>query len=129
MKQQEIEMILARQLASYLAVPIFLVDLEGTLLFYNEPAETILGRRFEETGRLPIGEWATIFEPTDDSGAPIQPQDLPLAFALDRDIPAHRRIHIRGLDDVDREIEISSFPIIGQAQRRLGGIAIFWEVS
>ncbi len=34
--QQEIEMILARQLASYLVMPIFVVDPAGTLVFYNE---------------------------------------------------------------------------------------------
>ena len=39
MPQQEIEMILVRQLASYLAMPIFIVDPQGTLVFYNEPAE------------------------------------------------------------------------------------------
>src|SRR5206468_1146467 len=32
--QQEIEVILTRQLATYLAVPVFIVDPEGTLLFY-----------------------------------------------------------------------------------------------
>ena len=37
MSQKEIEVILARQLASYLALPVFIVDLEGTLLFYNDP--------------------------------------------------------------------------------------------
>jgi hypothetical protein len=26
-----------------------------------------------------------------------------------------------------REIEITAFPLIGQADRFLGGIAIFWE--
>ena len=34
-----IQMILIRQLAGYLSVPLFLVDPEGDLLFYNEPAE------------------------------------------------------------------------------------------
>jgi hypothetical protein len=30
-----VELILMRQLASYLATPIFLVDADGTLVFYN----------------------------------------------------------------------------------------------
>ena len=66
MSQKAVEVILMRQLASYLALPIFLVDPEGTLLFYNEPAEVILGRRFDETGKMPVGEWSTIFEPTEE---------------------------------------------------------------
>jgi PAS domain-containing protein len=56
MPQQEIEMILVRQLASYLAMPIFVVDPQGTLVFYNEPAELLLGRRFEETGEMSIAD-------------------------------------------------------------------------
>ena len=47
-----IELILMRQLASHLRVPIFLVDGQGTLLFYNEPAEALLGRRFDEAGEM-----------------------------------------------------------------------------
>jgi len=40
--QREIEGILARQLSNYLALPVFLADPEGNLIFYNEPAERIL---------------------------------------------------------------------------------------
>lgn len=50
MSQKEIGVILTRQLASYLAMPIFIVDPTGALLFYHEPTEQILGLRFEETG-------------------------------------------------------------------------------
>jgi hypothetical protein len=42
-----IQIILTRQLAGYLSVPLFLVDQKGNLLYYNEPAEVLLGRRFE----------------------------------------------------------------------------------
>ena len=127
--QQEIEMILARQLASYLVMPIFVVDPEGTLVFYNESAEPILGRRFEETGAMPMREWSTIFEPTDEAGVPIAPKELALAIALAEQRPAHRVLWIRGLDHVPREIEVTCFPLIGQANRYLGAIAIFWEVK
>src|SRR2546430_3006538 len=50
--QQSVEMILVRQLAGYLFVPVLVVDTTGTVVFYNEPAERILGVRFEETGRI-----------------------------------------------------------------------------
>ena len=78
-----------RLLASYLALPIFLVDPSGTLVFYNEPAEQILGRRFEETGEMSAAEWSTIFQPTDDAGRPLAPESLPLMVALaKRRLPA-----------------------------------------
>ena len=61
-----IQIILTRQLAGYLSVPLFLVDPKGTLLFYNEPAEAILGRRFDETGAMSAEEWSSAFTPLDD---------------------------------------------------------------
>ena len=60
MAQKAVELILMRQLASCLAVPVFLVDPEGTLLYYNEPAERLLGRRYDETGEMPASEWGTM---------------------------------------------------------------------
>jgi PAS domain-containing protein len=128
MPQQEIEMILVCQLASYLAMPIFIVDPAGTLLFYNEPAESILGKRFEETGALSIAAWSTMFAPIDDAGVPLAPKELPLAIALAERRPAHRGFWIRGLDQVQRHIEVTCMPLIGQANRYLGAMAIFWEV-
>ena len=58
-----IQIILMRQLAGYLSVPVFLVDPKGDLLFYNEPAEVILGQRFEETGRMPAEVWSSALSP------------------------------------------------------------------
>ena len=128
MFQKEIELILARQLASYLAMPIFIVDPQGTLVYYNEPAERILGRRFAETGEMPVGEWSTIFKPMDEEGVPLMPEALPLVIALTERRPAHGSFWIRGLDGVLRHIEVTAFPLIGQAERYLGAIALFWEV-
>ncbi len=51
MSQKEIELILLRQCASHLAMPIWLMGENGDLLYYNEPAEPILGRRFERGDR------------------------------------------------------------------------------
>ena len=127
--QKEIEMILARQLASYLAAPVFIVDSHGTLLYYNESAELILGRRFEETGEMSAGEWATRFTPTDENDDPISPEALPLTIAFTKNRPAHRRLWIRGFDGVARHIEIIAFPLIGQVGRQLGAVAMFWEVT
>ena len=53
MSQQEIEVILSRHLAECLAMPIFIVDPAGNLIFYNEPAEAILGQNYNETGMMP----------------------------------------------------------------------------
>lgn len=129
MAQKEIEVILARHLASYLAIPIFIVDPVGNLLYYNEPAETVLGVRYDETGEMPVSEWGTIFQPMDKDGALLAPEQLPLVRALTLHHPASGGIWIRGLDRVLRRIEIFSFPLVGQGNRHLGAVAIFWEAD
>jgi PAS domain-containing protein len=129
MPQQAVEVILARQLSNYLAMPIFLVDPDGTLLFYNEPAEAILGQRFDETGAMDMSEWSTVFKPTDDEGQPVPREKLALAIALTQRRPAHHSLWIRGLDHTLRHIEVTAFPLVGQAGRFLGAVALFWEIG
>jgi PAS domain-containing protein len=124
---KEIEVILARHLASCLAMPIFIVDPEGNLLFYNEPAEAILGRRFEETGEMSAEEWSTIYTPTDMAGQLLPSEALPLVIATRERRPSFRSFWICSLDQVPRYISVSAFPLIGQADRFLGAMAIFWE--
>ena len=124
-----IQIILTRQLAGYLSVPLFLVDPQGNLLFYNEPAEALLGRRFEETGSMPAAEWASAFQPVGPSGEPVPPDDLPLMITLKKRRPAYKCFAIRGLDGVLRRIEVASIPITGLQGEFLGAAALFWELT
>jgi len=124
-----IQVILTRQLAAYLDVPVFLVDPEGNLLFYNEPAEAIFGRRFDETGAMPPDEWASASNHFDDNGQPIPPNELPLMITLATRRPSYDRLHIKGMDGVKRHIEIASIPITGLQGEFLGAAALFWELS
>lgn len=129
MAQKEIEMILFRQVASYLAMPIFIVDGAGTLVFYNESAEELLGRRFEETGEMSASEWAMAWAPRDREDKPLPPEALPLSVALNEGKPAYQQLRILGHDHVARDIEAVAFPLIGQAGRQLGAVVIFCEAS
>jgi hypothetical protein len=124
-----IQIILLRQLAGYLGTPLFLVDPKGDLLFYNEPAEVILGRRFEETGAMPAEIWASIFTPVDDQGRVIPPADLPLIISLRTRLPAHKRFHIQGIDGRRRHIDVVAIPIVGLQREFVGAAALFWEVE
>ena len=124
-----IQIILLRQLAGYLGVPLFLVDPSGDLLFYNEPAEAILGRRFEETGAMPAKIWSAIFTPVDEQGQPIAPEELPLMMALAKRRPASKRYYIHGLNGVRRHLEVTSIPIVGLQGEFLGAASIYWEIE
>jgi PAS domain-containing protein len=128
MAQYEVEVILARHLAENLALPMFIVDSEGNLIFFNEPAEAILKLQFGSTGHLPASEWSTMFEPVEQDGKPVPPEELPLVIAMTKSHPSHKGFWIKDLDKNMRQIELTAFPIIGQAGYMLGAIAIFWEV-
>lgn len=122
-----IQMLLLKQVASYLAMPMFVVDAGGDLVFYNEPAEQLLGRRYEETGQMPLAVWGTIFRPTDSSGEALPPEDLHLALAVRRRRATQGSFWIRGLDGVTRRLVITAVPLNGPDNGALGAFAIFWE--
>jgi PAS domain-containing protein len=124
-----IQIILIRQLAGYLGVPLFLADPKGDLLFYNEPAEAIVGLRFEETGAIPAKTWTSMFKPIDEQGQPIPPEDLPLMISIATRRPAYKRFYIRGMNGVRRHIEVAALPIVGLQGEFLGAMSFFWEVE
>ena len=128
MAQKDIEMILMRQLASCLATPIFLVDPKGNLVFYNEHAEPILGRRYDETGPMPVEIWSAMFHPVDEKDRAMAASELPLLVAMKYHRPAHKKFWIRGLDGVRRQIEVTAFPLIGQSMELVGAVSMFAEV-
>lgn len=129
MPQKDLELILMRQLASCLATPVFLVDPHGNLVYYNGHAEAILGRRFEETGSMPVGLWSTIFTPCDQRGRVIPPEELPLVIALRQKKPAQKKFWIKGLDGSRRQVEVTAFPLIGQSKRLVGAVTMLQEVK
>lgn len=127
-EQKALALILMRELASNLATPLFLVDPEGTLVYYNEPAERVLGKRYAEAGELEAEEWGGVmFAPEGEDGRPLGFEDLPLVIAMTKRRPAHRRFRITGLDEQRRTIEVTAFPLFARDDEFVGAVAIFWE--
>lgn len=129
MAQQPIELILLRQLATSLVVPVFIVDHHGDLAFLNEPAERLLGIRLEEVDELPFETWTTAFRPKTPDGRTVPAEELTLVRALADRRPAHGPLQITGSDGVDRTIEITAFPLVGGRGRLIGAVAMFWETE
>ena len=77
-------LILARELATNASTPMFIADAQGTLVFYNEPAERILGRPFAAAGEINASEWEHIFkvETLEGEPMPLQLRRLPSAAIL-----------------------------------------------
>jgi PAS domain-containing protein len=127
MAQQPVELILLKQWASYLALPIWLVNQFGDLLYYNEPAEGLLGVRFDEAGELHADQLAERFHTTALDGNPFPNENLPIVVALRKRIPNHATMRVKAFDGVWRELAITAFPVEGQGGRHLGAVAMFWE--
>jgi PAS domain-containing protein len=125
-RQRPIELILLRQLASYLDMPIFVVDTAGRLVYYNEPAELLLGVRFDEVGMMEMADWLAAFRPGDRSGVELLTDDVPLVVALRERRPVHSNLSISGLDGIRRQIGATALPLSGQDGNLIGGLAIFW---
>lgn len=124
---QPIERILVRHLGARLAVPLFLVDMDGTMTFFNEAAEELLGRRYDDAGEMPFEEWTSVFSVRDDAGIPLKIDEIPLVKALRSRQPAYARFAITGLDGEPHTLEVAAFPLTGQGGTRLGAVALFWS--
>lgn len=129
MAQKSIELILFRQLANYLVTPVFIVDPDGNLIFFNEAAEKILGFKFSEAGEMPAEEWSVVFEPKHRDGSLIPPEKLPLFITYTQHRPAHDNFYIVNLQGKMWHIEVFTLPIINQIGDFLGAVAFFQEMT
>jgi PAS domain S-box-containing protein len=122
-------MILARSFASRLATAVFLVDAEGSVVYFNEAAERLLGQRFVEGHGMTALEYTKLFEPTDLEGNRMPVLETPLGIAFSKLEPAHAQLTLRGADGVVRPIEATAFPLLAHEGEPVGAIAIFWKPS
>ena len=121
-----LDLILARNLIDTLAMPAFLVDNEAAVVFYNDAAGRLLGKSFEETGRLTRDQWGQI-GPVDEEGNPVEHERLPLTVALREGRPAHGRFRICTDEHSVVEIETSALPLVSDEEFH-GALVVFWPV-
>jgi PAS domain-containing protein len=125
-KQRHIALILARDLAANLATAMLLVDPDGDLVFFNEPAERILGRPYAEA-QMSSAKLARAFKPVDEDGRPIPLDELPLAHAFRSGIPTYGHLRIEAADGRARALEVVAVPLHAHADELVGGLAVFWD--
>jgi PAS domain-containing protein len=126
-RQKSLVLILAREFASNLAMPIYIADADETLVYFNEPAERIAGRSFAETGEMPMRHWSRMLVPRDVDGAALEREETPGGIAFSERRPAHARLRITGLDGLEREIATTALPLLGPDEEFHGIMVIFWE--
>ena len=123
--QRPLELILARNLLSSLSTPAFLADRTNDIVFYNEAAGALLGRRFEESGTMSAEQWLNDFGPLNERGEPIPLEQQPVTSALRANRASHARHRIRSLRGAVHDVEVSGIPIIG-ADGFHGAMVFFW---
>jgi PAS domain-containing protein len=124
---KDLVLILTRELATNLATAMFITDADGNLVFYNEPAERILGRPFAAAGEIAPSEWQTTFAVESLDGKPLPLEEMPSGIAFLERRAAHGDLRITGLDGTKHELSVTAFPLFKRGQEFLGMVAIFWE--
>lgn len=122
-----VELILARQLASGLSVPVLLVDARGDTVFYNEPAEAIFGRHFDEIDALRFEERTAMLAPRRADGQPLPVEKLPGMLAMHERRPAHAEFFIHGLDGALRQVEATAIPVESAGGHVLGALVVMYQ--
>jgi PAS domain-containing protein len=125
-RYKHLVLILAREFASNLATPTLIADDRGTLVFYNEAAEEVVGRPFAEAGEISLDEWSESFEPRTGSG-PVPAERLTTQIALHERRAAHERYRITSADGVERDVSVTAFPLFAHGDEFVGIVAIFWR--
>jgi PAS domain-containing protein len=109
-------------------MPIVIVDAQGTLIYWNEPAELLLGIRFEETGEIPASLWREQFAVREVDQTPTPIEEWPLVIALVQHLPVSRTIWVGAPNGHWRHVNWTSVPFIAQGGEFIGVQSVFWEV-
>jgi PAS domain-containing protein len=125
---QPLLLIQARNLITNLALPGFLTDPDGALLFFNDAAGEVLGRTFEEVGPLPRDAWGHEFGPFDEDERPLAVDHQPLANALRSGYAAQGRFRVRCAAGRLRWVDVSALPLLEPGHFE-GALVVFWTVD
>jgi PAS domain-containing protein len=129
MEHKPIELILLRQLASRLPLPVSLVDAKGSLVYINPAIERLLGVMQAAVAEFPYDRLHELIEYRHADGSPMKPEDRPLAVALHERRPLQTTIILHGVDGVPHRVEVTAFPLDSQGGLPVGAMSIFWEAD
>lgn len=127
--QKALALIVARELAANLATPVFLIDAGGTMVFYNDAAEEVVGRPFSEIGEVGALAWGQMLDLRRADGEPIRRRHTPSGVAFFERRPCHDTLQATALDGSARLVEVTAFPLMATKDEFQGVVTIFWEAE
>jgi len=122
-------LILARELASNLATPMFLIDARGVLVFYNDAAALLIGKPFGDLGEIPAEEFGAVLQLKTRDGRALRRRDSPAGIAFFERRPAHTTLAATGYDGVERLVHATAYPLFGTSDEMHGVVSVFWQVG
>lgn len=126
-RQKSLVLIRAKHLAESVTTPMFLADAEGSLIFYNEAAEALLGRPFVDSGALSPTDWQEAFNVRDRDDSPFPLESMASWVQLQSERPAMGHIKFSGADGTDHLVATCAFPLFTEQQRFDGALILFWR--
>jgi hypothetical protein len=124
-----LQLILARELAANLATPMFLIDAAGTLVFFNEAAELMLGKSYGEVGPITALEFGTMLATAYLDGTPMRRRDSAPGVAFYRREPCHQSVLASTLDGTREQFEVTAYPLFGRVGEMHGVLTLFWRTN
>jgi PAS domain-containing protein len=125
--EQPLELILARNLVSLIALATVLIDVEGSIIFFNDAAAEFFGGLFEETGAVPLARWRGEVGPFDENEQHLPTANLPVTRAFRDGRPGFGKFHIRGGAGLV-EVEVVALPLVGSVGLH-GAMVVFWPLD
>ncbi len=128
---RSLPLILARELAANLATPMFLLDEAGTLVFYNEAAELMLGKTYAELGPITGADFGDLLQIENLDGSRMRKRDSPAGVAFNQREPCHRSLLATPLGGAKPKAkwEVTAYPLFGRTGEMHGVLTVFWEAK
>ncbi len=127
-RQRNVALILARELAVNVATPMWIWDETGELIYYNEHVQDLLGSPQNDLGLGRLDELPQL-DPRDLNDDPIDLDQLPSAIATRSKRPAHLDLRITALDGSRKTVSATAFPLFARGGEFVGAVSVFWEME
>jgi PAS domain S-box-containing protein len=126
-QNRPLPLILARELASNVATPFLVLDKDGTIVFFNERAEQIIGSTAAELGELTEEEWRALLKVERLDGTPVPSEQTPSAIARRECRPHLDTLVYTREDGHSMRLVVMAVPLLAHANDLAGVFLVFWE--